>query len=640
MECRTKRLLIRDFVEADRVAVRAWRTDPEVMRYLDQPLGSDPDGWFDAVLRFAQHQPRNAHDAAITLRATGEVIGWIGIGRSMDPGAGDLVVGYALARAWWGKGYMSEALVGVLAFGFAEFGVETISAQCYVANPASARVMEKAGMKREGRAISANPSLGESLRCVARRDEWRHPGRRRFGLVITIGLVVLLAVPAALGQLLDLGPRPGPPDDHRLLPWAPRGDLVDDRDFLRDAERVWQEAAAVTDAGQLDQVCPVWAGTIGSGRVAVLQAVAPDGLAYVAQVSERGRPAVLRLDLQERLPTTKSLALAVNYDGNVDVPLLRPARGAALLRLVVAPSVAAAARSAGVAEPAEPAGSAAGGAGTGPSGEVGAGRRTSPTAGLRAATARASLWRRVREFPSAADSDWDGLPVGASGLTETWLHLASRSPDGSVVLLARPNAGDEASVATLAARPDHLVLRRPQLRLVDPSWGPLTPLDLPAYDDARAAQAVLGPPVIGTDFALMAVTGDNASDRVSLLEARPPGGGHRVVLLTWEARRLACLADHAFPRLSDRALVAVACVDPLSGDVTVAAAARAGVARIRVRDAAGTVVLATDGRANGVAHLPAGAAPAAPMVASAFDRRGVGVDQVTVRVTGTTPPPR
>ncbi|MGH3487612.1 MAG: GNAT family N-acetyltransferase [Actinopolymorphaceae bacterium] len=179
MECQTERLLIRDFETDDRASVRRWRTDPEVMRYLDQPLGRDPDSWFDTVLRFSTQEPRGSHDAAIVLRSTGEVIGWIGIGRTIDPGAGDLVVGYALGQAWWGKGYMTEALLAVLAYGFTTLGARTISAQYYVANPRSARVMEKAGMVPAGQAPSANPALGTSERYVARRDTWQGPDGER-----------------------------------------------------------------------------------------------------------------------------------------------------------------------------------------------------------------------------------------------------------------------------------------------------------------------------------------------------------------------------------------------------------------------------------------------------------------------------
>ncbi|HEY8458001.1 MAG TPA: GNAT family N-acetyltransferase [Actinopolymorphaceae bacterium] len=197
MQRRTKRLVLRDFVASDRESVRRWRSDPEVMRYLDQPRGSDPDSWFDTVLRHSAYHPRTTYDAAIVLRKTGDVIGWIGMGRTIDPGAGDLVVGYALGRQWWGHGYMTEALVAMLEFGFTQLGARAISAQYYVANPASARVMQKAGMRPAGRAVSANPALGESERYIAIRDEWRKPRRRWLGLFSV--LLALGLLPAAAG---------------------------------------------------------------------------------------------------------------------------------------------------------------------------------------------------------------------------------------------------------------------------------------------------------------------------------------------------------------------------------------------------------------------------------------------------------
>lgn len=60
-------------------------------------------------------------------------------------------VGYVLARAAWGQGYASEALRAVIEASWADPRVFRIWAVCDVDNPASARVMEKAGMRREGR---------------------------------------------------------------------------------------------------------------------------------------------------------------------------------------------------------------------------------------------------------------------------------------------------------------------------------------------------------------------------------------------------------------------------------------------------------------------------------------------------------
>ncbi|MDQ7793849.1 MAG: GNAT family N-acetyltransferase [bacterium] len=59
-------------------------------------------------------------------------------------------VGYVLARPYWGKGYMTEALSQVVDSLLSFSGLSRVWAVCNVENPASARVMEKAGMTCEG----------------------------------------------------------------------------------------------------------------------------------------------------------------------------------------------------------------------------------------------------------------------------------------------------------------------------------------------------------------------------------------------------------------------------------------------------------------------------------------------------------
>lgn len=60
-------------------------------------------------------------------------------------------VGYSLSRAYWNRGIMTEALQAVLKFGFDSLSLNRIEAQHESDNPASGRVMEKAGMRHEGR---------------------------------------------------------------------------------------------------------------------------------------------------------------------------------------------------------------------------------------------------------------------------------------------------------------------------------------------------------------------------------------------------------------------------------------------------------------------------------------------------------
>ena len=59
-------------------------------------------------------------------------------------------IGYSLNQKYWRKGYMTEALGVVIAFGFQIMQLNRIEGRCHVNNFASARVMEKVGMQCEG----------------------------------------------------------------------------------------------------------------------------------------------------------------------------------------------------------------------------------------------------------------------------------------------------------------------------------------------------------------------------------------------------------------------------------------------------------------------------------------------------------
>ena len=69
----------------------------------------------------------------------------------MDSSAGsEIDLAYHLARASWNKGYATEAAVAVLGHGLGSVGLERVMAVTLPENVGSWRVMEKAGMRREG----------------------------------------------------------------------------------------------------------------------------------------------------------------------------------------------------------------------------------------------------------------------------------------------------------------------------------------------------------------------------------------------------------------------------------------------------------------------------------------------------------
>ena len=82
----------------------------------------------------------------ITLREDGQLLGMVEL-RVNDFKAD---VGYVVARAFWGRGIATEAVHSVVAWALSQENIYRVWALCDAENVASARVLEKVGMKREG----------------------------------------------------------------------------------------------------------------------------------------------------------------------------------------------------------------------------------------------------------------------------------------------------------------------------------------------------------------------------------------------------------------------------------------------------------------------------------------------------------
>ena len=97
-------------------------------------------------------RPRTNYQLAITLQGESRLIGNCGI-RMEGADSWQANIGYEIAPGYWGEGYASEAARAMIAFGFEELRLHRIWARCVAENVASYRVLEKAGMRREGRLL-------------------------------------------------------------------------------------------------------------------------------------------------------------------------------------------------------------------------------------------------------------------------------------------------------------------------------------------------------------------------------------------------------------------------------------------------------------------------------------------------------
>ncbi len=105
-----------------------------------------------AIDWFATHAGQFAAGAsaqfAITDRAGGTLMGSIGI--EFQARHAKAEIGYWIGRPFWGRGYATEAGRAVVRWAFESRGVERVESFCFTKNTASARVLEKIGLRREG----------------------------------------------------------------------------------------------------------------------------------------------------------------------------------------------------------------------------------------------------------------------------------------------------------------------------------------------------------------------------------------------------------------------------------------------------------------------------------------------------------
>ncbi|HET7599555.1 MAG TPA: GNAT family protein [Gemmatimonadales bacterium] len=102
-------------------------------------------------IAFAAHESAEGTGLhlAIRLAEGGGLIGAIGL-KGMDGEHRVAELGYWIGTEWWGRGYATEATGALVRHAFDELGLNRLQAHHMVRNPASGRVLEKAGFRREG----------------------------------------------------------------------------------------------------------------------------------------------------------------------------------------------------------------------------------------------------------------------------------------------------------------------------------------------------------------------------------------------------------------------------------------------------------------------------------------------------------
>lgn len=147
---KTKRLYIRPFGSEDVEGLHKIFGDPEVMKHIPSGPSSSLQVTQQRLAKIIKHQEEHGFSLwALIEKETGILIGDCGL--ILVEGRGpEIELSYDIARAYWGKGYATEAARECLRFGLENLKLDRIIAITYPDHFASRRIMEKIGMTYEG----------------------------------------------------------------------------------------------------------------------------------------------------------------------------------------------------------------------------------------------------------------------------------------------------------------------------------------------------------------------------------------------------------------------------------------------------------------------------------------------------------
>jgi RimJ/RimL family protein N-acetyltransferase len=171
----TTRLSLRCIRPEDVDDFYAVYSNPEVMRYWSTPPLPNKDAASKLIDEIREGIERDEMlKWGIALRSNDKLIGSVTLFH-MDRTHRRAEIGYAQGRAYWGQGYMQEALNALLNYAFEILNLHRIEADVDPRNAASVRTLERLGFQREGylrERWQVNGEIQDSFYYGLLRPDW------------------------------------------------------------------------------------------------------------------------------------------------------------------------------------------------------------------------------------------------------------------------------------------------------------------------------------------------------------------------------------------------------------------------------------------------------------------------------------
>lgn len=149
---KTERLVIRPLSEGDADAIYKNVKEYDIAKWtINIPHPYPKDGAIKFIKQTKELMKKGkSYELAIQIESTKKVVGVISL-MKVDRRHKNAELGYWVAKKFWNRGIATEAASKVMDFGFQVLNLEKIYAKCFHNNEASRKVMEKIGMKLEGK---------------------------------------------------------------------------------------------------------------------------------------------------------------------------------------------------------------------------------------------------------------------------------------------------------------------------------------------------------------------------------------------------------------------------------------------------------------------------------------------------------
>src|SRR2546423_1748962 len=134
--------MLRPFKDSDVEAAHVWFSDPEVFRFYTYGPYPSLEETAQRIRQYRLHSEQYGFAKCIVVeKSTGIPIGDAGLSFADD--TGEVHIGYKFAKAYWGRGYATEAAEAWVRYGFDRLGLSRIVAFVHPQNATSIRVIQK-----------------------------------------------------------------------------------------------------------------------------------------------------------------------------------------------------------------------------------------------------------------------------------------------------------------------------------------------------------------------------------------------------------------------------------------------------------------------------------------------------------------